>query len=55
MKFNTWFEDTRRAIIAKEGPRYNEYTMMLFQAYIQCNNTEFEFEIAIKEEARKWI
>ena len=53
IKFNTWFEDTRLAIIAEEGEGYNEYTRMLFQAYLCSNNVEFR--VAIKEEERRWI
>ena len=37
-KYNTWFEDTRRAIIAEEGEGYNEYTCMLFKAYKTSTN-----------------
>ena len=51
--FNTWFESTRDAIIAEEGKGYNEYTRMLFQAYLTSSNAEFV--IAIKEEERRWI
>ena len=52
-KYNTWFEDTRRAIIAEEGEGYNEYTRMLFKVY--KTSTNVEFKEAVKEEERKWI
>ena len=52
-KYNTWFEDTRRAIIAEEGEGYNEYTRMLFKAY--KSSTNVEFKESVKEEERKWI
>ena len=52
-KYNTWFEDTRRAIIAEEGEGYNEYTRMLFKAYETSTNEEFQE--SVKEEERKWI
>ena len=32
VKFNTWLEDTRKAIIDEEGKFYNEYIVQLFQA-----------------------
>ena len=51
--YNTWFEDTRRAIIAEEGEGYNEYTRMLFKAYRTSTNEEFKE--SVKEEERKWI
>ena len=53
IKFNTWFVDTRDAIIKEEGRGYNEYLRSLFRAYLSCTNDEF-LE-AIKEERRKWI
>ena len=53
IEFNTWFEDTRKSIIAEEGTGYNEYTRMLFQSYLHSNNAEFK--VAIKEEERRWI
>ena len=31
-KYNTWFEDTREAIITEEGEGYNKYTRMIFKA-----------------------
>ena len=34
IKFNMWFEDTRKSIIAGEGTGYNKYTKMLFQSYL---------------------
>ena len=52
-KFNSWFEDTRFSIIAEEGEGYNEYTRMLFQAYLACNNAGFKVSVEKKE--RKWI
>ena len=53
IKYNTWFVDTRIAIIKEEGTGYNEYLRSLFRAYLTCVNEEF-LE-AIKEERRKWI
>ena len=53
IEFNTWFEDTRKSIIAEEGTGYNEYTRILFQCYLHSDNEEFK--IAIKEEERRWI
>ena len=52
-KFNSWFEDTRKAIIAKEGTSYNKFTRMLIQSYLHSNNKEFK--VAIKEEEQRWI
>ena len=52
-KHNTWFGDTRRAIIAKEGEGYNEYTRMLFKAYKTSTNAELKE--AVKEKEQKWI
>jgi len=52
-KHNTWFEDTRRAIIAKEGEGYNEYTRMLIKAYKTSTNAELKE--AVKEKEQKWI
>ena len=52
-KYNTWFEDTRRSIICKEGEGYNKYLRQLFRAYLNCENKEFKK--AVKEEHRKWI
>jgi len=48
---NTWFGDTRRAIIGKEGEGYNEYLRMLFRVYLSSNNATFK--IAVEEEHRK--
>ena len=42
IKFNTWFDDTRKSIIKEEGSgRYNEYLISLFKTYLGCTNTEF--------------
>ena len=53
IKYNTWFVDTRDAIIKEEGCGYNEYIRSMFRAYLSSNNDEFVE--AIKEERRKWI
>ena len=54
VKFNTWFDDTRKSIIKEEGPgRYNEYLRSLFKTYLGCANTEFVE--SIKDEKRKWM
>ena len=53
IKYNTWFEDTRYAIIKEEGPGYNEYLRSMFRAYI--SREDEEFLDAIKDEQRKWI
>ena len=53
VKFNTWFEDTRKSIIKEEGQgRYNEYLRSLFKTYLGCANVEFVE--SIKDEKRKW-
>ena len=53
IKFNTWFDDTRKSIIKEEGNgRYNEYLRSLFKTYLGCANGEF-IE-TIKDEKRKW-
>ena len=53
IKFNTWFEDTRKSIIKEEGQgRYNEYLRSLFKTCLGCANTEFVE--SIKDEKRKW-
>ena len=48
LKLNTWFADTRIAIITEEGEGYNEYLRQLFRAYLGCNNANFK--IAVEEE-----
>ena len=53
IKYNTWFEDTRTAIIKEEGKGYNEYLRSLFRAYLTC--APGDFLDAIKDEKRKWI
>jgi len=54
IRYNTWFEDTREAIIEEEeGLGYNEYLRSLFRAYLTCN--EDEFLDAIKDEHKDWI
>ena len=54
IKFNTWFDDTRKSIIKEEGSgRYNEYLRSLFKTYLGCTN--MEFVESIKDEKRKWI
>ena len=53
IKYNTWFEDTREAIIKEEGKGYNEYLRSLFRAYLTCDQEEFLD--AIKDEKREWI
>ena len=53
IKFNTWFDDTRKSIIKEEGEgRYNEYLRSLFKTYLGCANSEFVE--SIKDEKRKW-
>ena len=52
-KLNTWYGDTRLAIISEEGEGYNEYLRMLFRAYLGSDNAKFK--IAVEEEHRKWI
>ena len=53
IKFNTWFDDTRKSIIKEEGKgRYNEYLRSLFKTYLGCGN--MEFVESIKDEKRKW-
>ena len=53
VKFNTWFDDTRKSIIKEEGPgKYNEYLRSLFNTYLGCAN--IEFVESIKDEKRKW-
>ena len=53
IKFNTWFDDTRKSIIKEEGEgRYNEYLRSLFKTYLGCGN--MEFVESIKDEKRKW-
>ena len=53
IKYNTWFEDTRNAIIKEEGKGYNEYLHSMFRSYLSCEDNEFLD--AIKDERRKWI
>ena len=53
IKYNTWFEDTRSAIIKEEGKGYNEYLRSLFRAYLTVPDAEF-IE-AVKDEKRDWI
>ena len=54
VKFNTWFDDTRKNIIKEEGQgRYNEYLRSLFKTYLGCGNPEFVE--SIKDEKRKWM
>ena len=53
IRYNTWFEDTRKAIIKEEGVGYNDYLRSLFRAYLTC--PEEEFLEAIKNERRDWI
>ena len=53
VKFNTWFDDTRKNIIKEEGTgRYNEYLRSLFKTYLGCGNVEFVE--SINDEKRKW-
>lgn len=53
VKFNTWFDDTKKSIIKEEGEgRYNEYLRSLFKTYLGCTNQEFVE--SIKDEKRKW-
>ena len=53
VKYNSWFEDTRDAIVKEEGQGYNEYLRSMFRAYLTCEDEEFLN--AIKDECRKWI
>ena len=53
IRYNTWFDDTRTAIIKEEGKGYNEYLRSLFRAYLTF--PEVEFLEAIKDEKRDWI
>ena len=39
VKYNTWFDDTRKYIIKEDGKdSYNEYLRSMFCAYLLCNN-----------------
>ena len=53
IKYNTWFDDTREAIIKEDGKdSYNEYLRSMFRAYLLCGDKEFNE--AIKDEKRRW-
>ena len=52
IRYNTWFEDTRKEIVKEEGDGYNEYLRSLFKGYLTSNSTEFKETISA--EKRDW-